>query len=63
MKMKIVYADGSWLVGKQYFHWHYRETHGTHHFVVVDGSEEFKELIGQKVAVVIGQVKYFVLEC
>ena len=60
MKLKAVYPDGSWVTGMLYTHWRYRVTPGTHHLKVTDSS--MKELIGQKVAVVIGQVKYFVLE-
>lgn len=62
MKMKVVYNDGSWIMGKRYFHWLYGETPGTHHLIVLDSSEEFTHLIGSKIAVVIAQVKYFILE-
>ena len=60
MKLKAVYPDGSWITGTLYAHWRYRVTPGTHHLNVTDSS--IKELIGEKVAVVISQVKYFVLE-
>jgi hypothetical protein len=60
MKLKAVYPDGSWITGELYKHWRYGVTPGTHHLKVIDSS--IKELIGQKVAVVIGQVKYFILE-
>ena len=62
MKMKIVYPDGTWLIGEFYEHWKYRVTPGTHHYEVTDACEELGELIGQRVAVVIAQVKYFILE-
>ena len=62
MKMKVVYNDGSWIIGKRYFHWLYGETLGTHHFIVLDSSGELKHLIGKKIAVVIAQVQYFILE-
>jgi len=60
--MKVVYPDGSWLVGRLYGHWVYRETPGTHHLKIEDTSDDLKSLVGQKVAVVIAQVKYFILE-
>lgn len=60
MIMKVVYPDGSWIVGKQYVHWTYSETQGTHHLRVLESS--IPELVGKKVAVVISQVKYFILE-
>ena len=64
MTLKVVYPDNSWLVGKQYPHWclRYRETPGTHHLEVLDASDDLQHLVGQRVAVVIAQVKYFVLE-
>lgn len=62
MTLKVVYPDESWLVGKLYSHWSYRETPGTHHLMVTGASEALKHLIGSKVAVVIAQVKYFILE-
>ena len=60
MKLKAVYPDGSWILGELYVHWFYRTTPGTHHLKVTDSS--IKELVGQKVAVVVSQVKYFILE-
>ena len=58
--MTIVYKDGTWFKGDR--KWHFlNETKGTHHFIVLDGSEEFKKLIGKRVAVPIPVVKYFVL--
>ena len=60
MKLKAVYPDGSWITGELYTHWKYRVTPGTHHLKVVDSS--IKELIGRKVAVVVNQVKYFILD-
>jgi hypothetical protein len=65
MKMKVVYADGSWFIGNRnwkamgYFFNH--ETKGTHHFFVVEGDESFRYLIGQELAVPINSAKYFVL--
>jgi len=60
MIMTIRYKDGSWFRGdrKLYF---LNETKGTHHFIVLDGSEEFKELIGRKIAVPVQSPKYFIL--
>ena len=62
MIMKIVYSDGSWVIGNR--KWNYlNETKGTHHFLVLDGSNaEYKSLVGQKIAVVIQQVRYFILD-
>jgi hypothetical protein len=63
--MLIVYPDWSWIEGERnrkttgWFFNH--ETKGTHHFVVIDGSEIIKEFIGKEVAVPINQVKFFVI--
>lgn len=62
MKMKIVYPNGEWLIGRYYTHWRYGVTPGTHHYDVVDACETLNSLIGKRVAVVIVQVKYFILE-
>jgi hypothetical protein len=59
--MKVVYPDGSWFLGDR--KWHFlNETRGTHHFIVLDGSEGFQSLKGKKIAVPVDNVKYFVLE-
>lgn len=49
--MKIVYPDKSWFIGRRgnkeiglISH----ETKGTHHFTVLSGDEEFKELVGEE---------------
>jgi hypothetical protein len=63
MKLKAVYPDGSWIVGERITYnlfSPYRETQGTHHLKVIDASDI--ELRAKKVAVVISQVKYFILE-
>lgn len=62
MKTQIVYPDGTWLIGKYYTHWKYRVTPGTHHYEVLDACDDLRHLVGCRVAVVIAQVKYFVLE-
>ena len=62
MVLKAVYPDGSWLAGKLHATWRYRETPGTHHLQVTAASHNLTGLIGQKVAVVIAQVQYFILE-
>jgi len=65
MRMLIVYPDTSWIEGERnrkttgWFFNH--ETKGTHHFIVIDGSEQFKGLIGKEIAVPINQVKLFVI--
>ncbi len=61
MIMKIAYPDGSRFIGDRKWYFPYRETKGTHHFIVRDGSEEFKLLIGRKLAVPINSPKYFIL--
>ena len=61
MFMKVVYPDGSWFVGKRNWWFPWRETRGTHHFVVRYGSLEFAELVDCKIAVPVDAVKYFVL--
>lgn len=61
MKMNITCPDGSWFVGDRKWWFPWRETRGTHHYIVLYGSAEFKELIGCKVAVPIDATKYFVL--
>ena len=60
MRLKVVYPDGEWMVGKLYIHWRYRVTPGTHHLEVTGASNY--TLVGQRVAVVVSQVKYFILE-
>lgn len=61
MVLTAIYSDGSWVEGKTYFHLKYSETFGTHHLKVIDGSEEFKDLLGKKIAIVINNVKYFII--
>jgi hypothetical protein len=62
VKIKVVYPDGMWLVGKSYIHWSYKVTPGTHHYEVLEACKELEGLVGKRVAVVISQVKYFILE-
>ena len=63
MLLKAVYPDGSWLVGRLYRHWwRYNVTPGTHHLLISCASGDLRHLVGAKVAVVVAQVKYFVLE-
>jgi len=63
MIMHIQFPDGSWILGERNVSmWWNNETHGTHHYIVLDGSNaELKQLIGKKVAVPIASVKYFIL--
>lgn len=65
MKMKIVFPDSSWCIGDRnhkatglIFS---RETKGTYHYIILDGSDEFNELIGREVAIPIASVKFFVM--
>jgi hypothetical protein len=61
MKMRIVFLDGTWIEGKRDLTIKYRETSGTHHFRVLATSEHYIDLIGDKIAVVISNVRYFIL--
>ena len=57
--MDIQYFDGSWIKGVRKKSYIQQETHGTHHFMVIDTSESLKHLIGKRVAIPINSVKYF----
>lgn len=59
--LKAVYPDGSWIVGKRYWYWDFDRTPGTHHLRVSATSGGLEGLVGKRVAVVIAQVKYFVV--
>ena len=58
MRLKAIYPDGSWIIGKPYTPWWYGVTPGTRHLKV--SASSIPGLEGRKVAVVISQVKYFV---
>ena len=61
MRAKIVFPDGSWFIGNRRWYF-YNETKGTHHFIVESsGHDEFRRLIGRKIAVPINRAQYFVL--
>lgn len=60
--MLIYYLDGTWFMGVRKWYFKNSETYGTHHYIIKDGSEPFKLLVGRKIAVPISQVKYFVLD-
>jgi hypothetical protein len=60
IRLRAVYPDGVWITGELYHHWWYRVTPGTHHLKVTASS--ISSLVGKKVAVVVDQVRYFVLE-
>lgn len=60
MIIKVVYPDDSWFIGERKWYF-FNETRGTHHFIVIRGSEEFTSLAGKKIAVPVSSVKYFVL--
>ncbi len=59
--MIIHYPDRTWFKGIRKWRYTSQETHGTHHFTVLDGSEEFKPLIGRRIAVPINSAKYFII--
>ena len=62
--MKVVFnfrnEFGSWVIGRRPVWSWYRETSGTHHYIVLDSDR--KDLIGGKIAVPIVSVKYFILD-
>jgi hypothetical protein len=61
--IKVVFPDGSWFKGIRKSSYISQETPGTHHLMVTEEcSNEFKELIGKRLAVVINNVKYFDIE-
>lgn len=67
MILKVIFPDGTWIVGKRDWKhaWGFEsETKGTHHMVVLDASDGFKGMgmVGKEVAVVISQVKLFQLD-
>ena len=61
MIMKIKFHDGTWFVGEINWKTRIDETKGTHHFKVIEGSQEFILLKGKEIAVPITSAKYFVL--
>jgi hypothetical protein len=64
MKMTVVFPDGSRFIGDRKWWFHYRESKGTHHFIVESSNyPEFKELSKrkEKVAVPLTSAKFFVL--
>ena len=60
--MHVHFPDGSWFYGERKWNYPPTETHGTHHFMIIDGSEEFVDLIGKKVAVPINSARFFILD-
>ncbi|MFA5300983.1 MAG: hypothetical protein WC389_22550 [Lutibacter sp.] len=60
--LKFIYSDGSWVSGIRRWSFTWKETYGTHHIIVGDGSEEFKKLVGKRIAVPINSCKYILLE-
>jgi hypothetical protein len=67
MIMKIVFLDGSWVIGDRKWAY-YNETPGTHHYWILDSSKTedgikvYSDIIGKKVAITIANVRYFVLD-
>lgn len=60
--MHVYYPDGSWFTGIRKWNYPPQETRGTHHFMVVDGSEVFKPLINKRIAVPVAMVKFSVID-
>lgn len=60
--MHVYFPDGSWFYGERKWNYPAKETHGTHHFMVLDGSAVFKPLISKKIAVPINSAQFFVLD-
>jgi len=61
MIIKVVYRDGSWLVGKRTWLQSHDETRGCHHFKVLDGNGYFADVIGEEIAIHVSNPLYFVL--
>ena len=64
MIMKVVFQDNSWIIGKR--GWReigipMHETKGTHHFTVIDSSDNMRDLRKREVAIPINSAKYFIL--
>ena len=59
--MYAYYPDGSWFTGIRKWNYPARETPGTHHFMVTDGSDAFKPFINKRIAVPIASVKFFAI--
>lgn len=62
MKMKVIFDDGSWFIGKRTFKMLLRESSGTHHFIVLDGNKQFEDLIGSEVAVPIAKPLFVIIQ-
>lgn len=60
MIMKMVFPNGSWIVGKRHIKFGIRETEGTHHFLVIDNNVGIPK--GAYIAVPVCQVLYFILD-
>jgi hypothetical protein len=64
MKCKIVFNDGSWIIGRRINFWEWlnlKETQGTHHWIVLDSNDDMKEYIGKRIAIPIIAMKYLVI--
>jgi hypothetical protein len=61
MIMKVVFQNGAWFIGHRGLKELWDETHGCHHFTVLDGSSSFDAVICQEIAVPISQVYFFIL--
>ena len=66
--MTIRFLDGTWFKGLRKSSYIGNETHGTHHFQVLEDENyngtlnaEFKPLVDERLAVPINSVKYFVI--
>ena len=59
--MIIEFLDGSYIKGVRKWHFPFRETKGTHHFIVEDFARCNSIHKGDRIAIPISSVKYFVL--
>lgn len=60
MKVKVVFRDGSWFLGHRSWWYGWIETWWTRQYKVLDGSEEFKGLVGKRITVHYNDYKYLV---
>lgn len=61
MKMKVIFDNGEWFIGKRTLKMALKESPGTHHFIVLDGSPRFEELIGSEIAVPISKPMFAII--
>ena len=63
--MTIHFLDGTWFKGLRKSSYIGNETYGTHHFQVLedesDSESSLKNLVGERLAVPINSVKYYII--